>query len=134
MFEVDVNTGAIQMHSGDTGAFVAAARRTDDVDFTADDRAVYTIRDASGTIVLQRIYPLDTELGNGNVLVEFHNADTDTWAPGTYYTEMRYVIHPYYSDDNAVPDDGDIVRTPRQTDDSLDAHSTLTILEVYAKI
>jgi hypothetical protein len=47
---------------------------------------------------------------------------------------MRYVIHPYYSDDNAVPDDGDIVRTPRQTDDSLDAHSTLTILEVYAKI
>ena len=34
MFTVDANTGAIQMHSGDTGAFVAAARRTDDVDFT----------------------------------------------------------------------------------------------------
>ena len=134
MFNVDETTGAIRMHSGDTGAFVAAAHRTDGVEFTEYDRAVYTIRNTAGVIVLQRVYALNTELGNGNVLVEFHNADTDSWPVGTYFTEMRYVINPYYSDDNVIPDDGDIVRTPNETEDSLDAHSTLDILEVYARI
>ena len=59
---------------------------------------LYTIRDQQGQIVLQRIYRLDDQwdLGDGVVLIEFHNDDTDDWQPGSYTTERRYNVNPIW--------------------------------------
>ena len=112
MFRVDEETGLIEMNVGDTGAFEIAGERTDGVAFTADDRAVFTVRNAAGQIVIERIYALDNqELGNGVALVQLHNNDTDELDPGAYTWEVRFVVHPYY-DENGQIVDGDIVRTP----------------------
>lgn len=112
MFMVDANTGMIEMNVGDTGAFEIAGERTDGVDFTADDRAVLTVKNAAGAIVIERIYPLaDDELGNGVALVQLHNNDTDSLEPGIYTWEVRFVVHPYYDAAGRIVN-GDIVRTP----------------------
>lgn len=112
MFNVNYETGEITMNVGDTGSFEVEAHRDDGVDWTADDRATLTIRDNQGNSVLERDYALDSEeLGNGVIGIEFRNADTDDWEPGSYTWEMRYVVNPYYDEDDKIID-GDIVRTP----------------------
>ena len=92
--------------------------------------------------MLQRIYRLDDQydLGNGKVLVEFHNDDTDTWDPGTYTTELRFDVSPIW-DGSPIPTarcvdalaagvpkmiEGSIVRTTIQ--------STLTISGILGEI
>jgi hypothetical protein len=54
--------------------------------------------------MLQRIYRLDDQygLGDGKVLIEFHNDDTDTWDPGQYATELRFDVAPTW-DGTPVP-------------------------------
>lgn len=112
MFAVDATTGTVEMNVGDTGAFLIAGARDDETAFTADDRAVFTIKNSTGEIVIERIYELDDEnLGNGVFLVEFHNNDTDHLDPGPYTYEVRWVVNPYY-DTNGKIVNGDIVRTP----------------------
>lgn len=113
MFKVDYTTGAITMSVGDTGSFQVEAHRDDETDWTEDDRATLTIKNAEGSIVLERDYRLDDDegLGNGVIGIEFQNSDTDTWNPGIYSWEMRYIVNPYY-DSNGKIIDGDIVRTP----------------------
>lgn len=98
MFEYNSNATQITLHAGDTGAFKVKATRQSGEDWTEDDRMLFTIRNASGEIVLQRFYRLDDDegLGNGVVEIQFHNNDTDTWAPGTYSMERRYDINPYW--------------------------------------
>lgn len=111
MFEVDEETGAIEMNVGDTGAFEVEGTRDDDVAWTEDDRAVFTVKNGAGEIVIERVYRLDDEeLGNGVVLVQLHNADTDSLDPGAYTWEMRYIVRPYWDGGRIV--DGNIVRTP----------------------
>ena len=89
---------------------------------------------------MQRWYRLDDQydLGDGTVLVEFHNDDTDDWDAGTYNTELRFDVSPIWS--GTAPTarcvdaltagvemiEGAIVRTPIQ--------STLTIRGVLGKI
>lgn len=111
MFEVDEATGAIEMNVGDTGAFEVEGERDDGVAWTEDDRAVFTVKNGAGEIVIERIYRLDDEeLDNGVVLVQLHNADTDRLDPGAYTWEMRYIVRPYWDSGRIV--DGNIVRTP----------------------
>jgi len=105
MFERNADATQITMHAGDTGAFKVKATRSSGEDWTADDRLLFTIRDAGGAIVLQRFYRLDDDegLGNGVVEIQFHNNDTDEWPVGTYSTERRYDINPRW---NGTPPEG----------------------------
>ena len=111
MFQVNEQTGAVEMNVGDTGAWFVDAERDDDVPFTEDDRAVFTIQDQNGETVLERVYGLaDDGLGNGTILIQLDNDDTDGWEPGSYSYEIRYVVNPYYIDGEIRS--GDIVDTP----------------------
>ena len=97
-FEHDNETGNIRMNAGDTGSFkVHCARKSGEL-WTEYSRMLYTIRNQQGAIVLQRIYRLDDQydLGDGVVLIEFHNDDTDSWDPGDYSTERRYDVNPIW--------------------------------------
>ena len=140
MFNIDLETMEIKMHAGDTGSFKIHSERGNGDAWTEDDRMLFTVKDGSGEIVMQRIYRLDDQwdLGDGVVLVEFHNDDTDKWGSGTYSTELRYDISPIWDGTaptarcvNALPAgvkmvEGAIVRTMVQ--------STLTISNVYGDI
>ena len=94
MFEYDATGTNIKLHAGDTGAFKIHATRRSGTDWDEYDRMLFTVRAADGTIMIQRFYRLDDDegLGNGVVEIQFHNNDTDTWAPGMYTTERRYDI------------------------------------------
>ena len=141
MFSVDLTTMAITMHQGDTGSFKIGATRESGDEWTSADRMLFTVKNGQGEIVLQRIYRLDDQydMGNGKVLVEFHNDDTDTWDAGTYSTELRFDVSPIW--DGTAPTarcvnalspgtpkmiEGSIVRTTIQ--------STLTISGILGDI
>lgn len=111
MFRVDETTGQVTMNVGDTGAWFIAGARDDDVPFTADDRAVFTVKDGAGTIKLVREYGLaDANLGNGVIHVQLDNNDTDEWPAGSYTYEVRFVVNPYREGGEITS--GDIVDTP----------------------
>ena len=59
---------------------------------------LFTVKNSAGEIVMQRLYRLDDQwdVGDGIVLFEFHNDDTDEWAPGLYTTEMRINLTPVW--------------------------------------
>ena len=98
-FHFDKTTGDINMYAGDTGSFFMKVEREDSSDPWPDTaRMLYTIKNAAGEIVLQRIYRLDDQwdVGDGIILIEFHNDDTDTWDPGQYATEMRVNLGPVW--------------------------------------
>ena len=140
MFDVNLATGKITMHAGDTGSFKMKGTRKSGEAWTEDDRMLFTVKDQSGEVVLQRIYRLDDQydLGDGVVLIEFHNDDTDQWSPGEYSTEFRYNVTPVWNGTaptarcvNALTAgvrmiEGSIVRTTIQ--------STLTIQGVLGDI
>ena len=144
MFDFNKSTYAITMHAGDTGSKWIRATRESETAWTEDDRCLFTVTAPDGSIVMQRIYRLDDQwgAGDGYYLMEFHNNDTDTWAPGQYSTEWRYDIDPSWllgpeptgRCTNTLVDgvvtimmvDGAVVRTKVQ--------STLTILPVRGKI
>ena len=132
MFQVNNATGAIVMNVGDTGSIEVHATRSDSEDWGEDDRAVFTVRNGAGQNIITRIYHLDdAELGNGVVLIQFHNDDTDDLDPGVYSWELRYVVNPYY-DSNGNIVDGDIVRTPGVLGDG--EPMSITLKAVQAKI
>ena len=128
------------LHAGDTGAFKIHATRKSGTDWTSADRMLFTVRNASNEIVMQRFYRLDDDegLGNGVVEIQFHNNDTDTWPAGAYTTERRYDVNALWS--GTAPEgmcvnaltagvrmlDGDVVRTVVQ--------GTLTIMGIYGDI
>lgn len=139
-FQVNLETMDIIMNRGDTGSFKVHATRMNGEAWTSADRMLFTVMNGQGVIVMQRFYRLDDQwsLGNGVVLVEFHNADTDTWDPGAYAMEMRFDVDAIWS--GTAPTarcvdaltagvellDGPVVRTV--------IHSTLTIESVYGDI
>ena len=141
MFNVNLDTMEITMHAGDTGSFKVGATRGSGTAWTEDDRALFTVRDQHGEAVLMRYYRLDDQydLGNGLILVEFHNDDTDQWEPGAYTTELRFDVSPIWDGDppigrceNALLPgiakmvEGSVVRTVIQ--------STLTIQGILGEI
>ena len=126
-FVHDNDTGDIRMNAGDTGSFWLRATRSSGESWPDTARMLYTIRNPLGVIVLQRIYRLDDQWdqGDGVVLIEFHNDDTDTWDAGNYEVERRYDITPVWEGTpsasrcvdqlgpgtHAVMKEGDVVRT-----------------------
>ena len=133
-FQVDFETGDIKMNKGDTGSFWVHASRKSEEQWTEDDRMLFTIRNGQGEIVLQRFYRLDDQWGQGDgfVLIEFHNDDTDTWETGQYTVERRYNVAPRWNGTapagrcvNALTAgvrmiEGDIVRTVTQSQLTID--------------
>ena len=140
MFNVNLETMEIKMHAGDTGSVKVHGDRANGEAWTEDDRMLFTITNGNNEIVLQRFYRLDDQwnLGDGIVLVEFHNDDTDDWTPGQYQVEIRFDIDPVWEGTaptsrcanaltaNARMVEGSIVRTKIQ--------SVLTILGVQGEI
>ena len=140
MFSRNEDGTAITMHAGDTGAFKVHATRKSGTAWDEYDRMLWTVTSPTGEIVMQRFYRLDDQwdAGNGWFLLEFHNNETDTWAPGTYETEWRFDVNPSWDGTaqtgrctNALTAgvkmiEGDIVRTKIQ--------STLTIQGVLGDI
>lgn len=106
MFSVDGYT--ITLSRGDTGAIKISAQTQ--YTFAADDRALFSIKNAVGETVKQMAYPMDADKA---FVVNFLNADTDSLAAGTFSWDVRYIIHPYYDPDGKIID-GDQVITPRQ--------------------
>lgn len=97
-FQHDLATGNIKMNAGDTGAIKVKCTRESGESWPAESRMLMTVRKSDGTIVMQRIYRLDDQygLGDGTVLIEFHNDDTDDWESGDYSMERRYDVHPVW--------------------------------------
>ena len=102
MFSVSGTT--ITMSRGDTGAVVISSTGHT---FNAEDRALFSVKNPRGTTIISRVF----ELTDGAFTMNFLNADTDTQSPGSYTWDVRYVIHPYY-DENENIIDGDQVITP----------------------
>lgn len=139
MFRRD-EKGAITMHRGDTGAFKVRARKGSGAAWTEDDRMIWTVKNAQGEIVMQRLYRLDTELGDGIAEIQFHNNDTDSWDNGSYITERRYVINAFWDGDAPAGDvvdamtagvriiDGHVVRVPEY------GQQTMDINDVYGEV
>ena len=104
MFMVDPNTKTIRMHRGDTGSLTI---RVTGYTYGEDDRAVFTVKSPSGTVVMERVYPL----AENAFVVTFANGDTDYLAAGNYKWDVRYVVDPTYVDGKIT--DGPGVATPR---------------------
>ena len=142
MFSVNYDTGEITMHRGDTGSLIVHAARSNESAWTSDDRMIFTVKNQQGEVVLQRFYRLDDQwgIGDGKVLIEFHNDDTDDWDNGQYFTERRYVIDPIWEGTaptsrcanaltaNARIVEGSIVRVPEI------GQSTMTLSDIYGEV
>lgn len=96
-FVFDKDTGNVRMYAGDTGSYKLHVTRESGEAWTEDARLLYTVTGASG-IVIQRIYRLDDQydLGDGWILIEFHNDDTDELDPGDYTIEGRANVDPVW--------------------------------------
>lgn len=128
-WDVNEQTMAVTMHRGDTGAYWVDLELEDDDEFVEGDVAIYEVW--QGTVLKQhREFELQPETpteicpGDGTFLISFRNSDTDTWAIGTYQTEIRVSLNPVRSGGKVV--DGDTVRTVVQ--------STIQINKVYIDI
>lgn len=97
-FLFNKETGDIRMNAGDTGSFWVKCSRKSGESWPETARMLYTVKNGQGEIVLQRIYRPDDQwgLGDGMMLIEFHNDDTDDWTPGSYTTERRYNVAPIW--------------------------------------
>ena len=104
-FHVDPTTKTITMHRGDTGEVtINVTGHT----FSADDRALFTVKDGSGSEIIKRVYELD----DNAFTVTFANSDTDYLAAGNYSWDVRYIVNPQYDPVSGEIVDGDGVATP----------------------
>ena len=109
MFNVEDYT--ITLSRGDTGAIKVNATATlegEPYTFGADDRALFSIKNANGEIIMQKA----SAMTDNSFTVYFLNADTDALAPGAFSWDVRYIIHPYYDAAGNIVD-GDQVITPK---------------------
>lgn len=104
MFDVDAITKKITMHRGDTGEMTVTASG---YSYEPNDRALFTIKNSSGTEVIRREYAMTDNV----FVVEFANSDTDGLTPGKYNWDVRYIVNPQYDASGNI-DDGDAVSTP----------------------
>lgn len=107
----DVQDYVITLSRGDTGALKVNATATlegEPFTFGQDDRALFSIKNANGEIIMQK----SCEMGNNSFTVYFLNSDTDSLAPGAFSWDVRYIIHPYYDSEGKIID-GDQVITPK---------------------
>ena len=104
MFVVDPERKTITLNRGDTGEVTITITG---YTYGTDDRALFTVKDGSGAVQMQRIY----EFTDNAFVIEFANADTDFLSPGIYYWDVRCVIDPQYDGQGNIVD-GDEVATP----------------------
>ena len=138
--ERNAKASVISLFSGDTGSFVIQAARQSGEPWTEHDRMQLTIK-RGDDIMLQRWYRLDDQwdIGDGAMLIEFHNEDTDEWPAATYQMERRYSVNPSWKTGvapagrcvNAIGSgnemiSGEIVDTVIQ--------GTFTVRQIYGKI
>ena len=97
-FQIDLESGNVSMNQGDTGSFTVHCSRKNGESWPSQSRMLFTIKNTQGAIMMQRIYRLDDQwgLGDGVVLIEFHNNDTDEWDTGSYQMERRYNVNPIW--------------------------------------
>lgn len=97
-FDFNAETGDIEMYAGDTGSFFFRIERESGDAWPDTARALFTVINQQGEIVMQRLYRLDDQwgVGDGIMLIEFHNDDTDEWEPGSYSTEFRADLDPIW--------------------------------------
>jgi len=129
MFDVNESTMAVTLHKGDTGAYTVTLELEDGEEFVDGDVAIYEVWQGTNRLIhrefnLQPDEPTYTEYGDGVFLIAFRNSDTDTWAAGSYNTEIRVSLNPIRSSGSVV--DGDTVRTI--------VKSTITIQDVLIQI
>lgn len=129
MFDVNESTMAVTLHKGDTGAYTVTLELEDGEEFVDGDVAIYEVWQGTNRLIhrefnLQPDEPTYTEYGDGVFLIAFRNSDTDTWAAGSYNTEIRVSLNPIRSSGAVV--DGDTVRTI--------VKSTITIQDVLIQI
>lgn len=125
-FKFDAATGNVSMNAGDTGSFWICCKRDGGEDWPSTARMLFTVTSPNNEIVMQRIYRPDDQWdqGDGVMLIEFHNDDTDDWTPGTYQVERRYDLTPIWegtpsssrcvdalAEGTAKMIEGDVVRT-----------------------
>ena len=123
MFIVDDYT--ISLSRGDTGALEINATATlngEPFTFGSDDRALFSIKNAQGEIVIEKVAAME----NNSFVVYFLNGDTDSFAPGPYSWDVRYIIHPYYDASGRIID-GDQVITPKEP-------QTMNLLTVVGEV
>lgn len=134
-WDVNLDTMAVTMHQGDTGAYWVDLEIVDEEGeptgepFVEGDVAIYEVWQGNVMKIhrefeLQPAEPTDICPGDGSFLIAFLNSDTDTWDSGTYNTEIRVSLNPIRSDGSVV--DGSTVRTIVQ--------STIQINPVRIKI
>lgn len=102
----------ITLSRGDTGGMRVVAEATlngEPFTFGPDDRALFSIKNAQGEVVKEKV----AELDNNTFMVYFMNQDTDTLAPGQFSWDVRYIIHPYYDASGRIVN-GDQVLTPKE--------------------
>lgn len=128
MFSRNEDGTAITMHAGDTGAFKVHATRKSGAAWDEYDRMLWTVTSQTGEIVMQRFYRLDDDegLGNGVIEIQFHNNDTDKWAPGTYTTERRYDVHPSW---DGTPPEGMCVNALTAGVKMIEGHIVRTVVQ-----
>lgn len=100
-----VNDTKITLSRGDTGTVTIGVSG---YTFDSNDRALFSIRNGSGTIVIQRAY----EIINNEVEIEFVNSDTDQLPSGNYEWDIRFIIDPMYDENNQIYDGAGGVITP----------------------
>lgn len=102
----------ISLSRGDTGALRVNASATlsgEPFTFGADDRALFSIKNANGEVIMQKA----SAMTDNAFTVYFLNNDTDSLSPGSYSWDVRYIVHPYYDESGNIVN-GDQVITPKQ--------------------
>ena len=143
MFDINLNTMAIEMHRGDTGEFKVIASKKSGASWGEHDRMIFTISAADKTTKIKRIYRLDdnrvaTNLGNGIAQIEFHNSDTDTWTNGLYTTELRFIGNAVWTGDELTDDCVDDLQADSHIVEGVpvrtEIQSTLTIKDIIGEV
>ena len=117
MVSLDKDTKTIFLRQGDTGAITIKPRG---YDFGVDDRALFTVKDRKKTVKMERLLPIE----DGAVVIEFAHKDTNTWEPGEYKWDIRWLVGPSYEQQKL--DDADDVDTP-------DSEFVLVVLDTVGK-
>lgn len=123
MFYVDGYT--INLTRGDTGGITIKANVSKDDEaftFSSDDRALFSVKNGQGEILMEKAY----EMTDNIFTVYFTNGDTDSFSPGSYSWDVRYIINPYYDSTGRIVS-GDQVITPKEP-------QTLNLLTVIGEV
>ncbi len=129
MFNVDTETGRIDMHRGDTGAFTI---RFTGYTLTSSDRVLVTFKSPTGTEIKKEYHTPE----NNTIRIRLRNPETDYLEPGDFSWDARVIIDPVYDDSGNVVEgsgeevpivDGGAVSTPK---DPMVLHIRTTVGQV----